>query len=105
MWLVPATVVHWLYITSTRRVLLCVMATAVQYRTGKYLNEIHETSIGVDNIFCEINVKEVQESSRLLVNDICKTFGAESLTNLTPAMMNKNTVVTNETDEIFCLIS
>ena len=37
----------------------------------------------MDNIFCEINVKEVQESSRLLVNDICKTFGAESLTNLT----------------------
>ena len=66
---------------------------AVQYRTGKYLNEIHETSIGTDNVFCEINVKEVQNSSRLLVNDICKTFGAESLTNLTPAMMNKNTVV------------
>ena len=38
-------------------------------------------------------MKEVQESSRLLVNDICKTFGAESLTNLTPTMMNKNTVV------------
>ena len=66
---------------------------AVQYRTGKYLDEIQETSIGTDNVFREVNVKEVQESSRLLVNDICKTFGAESLTNLTPAMMNKNTVV------------
>ena len=66
---------------------------AVQYRAGKYLDEIQETSIGTDNVFCEVNVKEVQESSRLLVNDICKTFGAESLTNLTPAMMNKNTVV------------
>ena len=79
MRLVPATVVHWLYITSTISVLLYVMA--VQHRTWKYLNEIHETSIGTDNVFCEINVKEVQESSRLLVNDICKTFGAESLTD------------------------
>ena len=78
MRLVPATVIHWLYLTPTS-VLLYVMA--VQYRTGKYLNEIHETSIGTDNVFCEINVKEVQESSRLLVNDICKTFGAESLTD------------------------
>ena len=90
MRLVPATVVHWLYLTSTS-VLLYIMA--VQYRAGKYLDEIHETSIGTDNVFCEINVKEVQESSRLLVNDICKTFGAESLTDLNPAMMNKNTVV------------
>ena len=29
----------------------------------------------------------------MLVNDICKIFGAESLTDLNPAMMNKNTVV------------
>ena len=59
MRLVPATVIHWLYLTSTS-VLLYVMA--VQYRAGKYLNEIYETSIGTDNVFCEVNVKEVQSN-------------------------------------------
>ena len=54
---------------------------AVQYRAGKYLDELGETSIGTDNHFCEENVKEVQESTRMLVNDICKIFGAESLAN------------------------
>ncbi|KAL5249965.1 hypothetical protein ACHWQZ_G015891 [Mnemiopsis leidyi] len=65
----------------------------VQYRASKYLDEIEETSIGTDNHFCEENVREVQESSRMLVNDICKVFGAESLKNFTPAMMNKPSVV------------
>ena len=67
---------------------------AVQYRAGRYLDELAETtSIGTDNLFCEGNLKEVHEASRLLLSDMCKIFGVQDPKKLIPEDLNKPSVV------------
>ena len=47
-----------------------MMSGSVQFSANKYLEEIGESGIGTDNLFCEDNLKEVRNSSGMFFSDL-----------------------------------
>ena len=67
---------------------------AVQYRAGKYLDELWETtSFGTDNHFGEVNLKQLHEASKSMMSDMCRVFGVEGAKDLNPEKLSKPSVV------------
>ena len=69
-----------------------IMSGSAQFSANKYLEEIGELGIGTYNLFCEDNLKEVRNSSGMLFSDMCREFGVEGAKNLSPSILNKNSV-------------
>ena len=68
------------------------MSGSAQFSAMKYLEEIGESGIGTDNLFCEDNLKEVRNSSGMLFSDLCRVFGVDGAKNLNPGTLNKHSV-------------
>ena len=68
------------------------MSGSTQFSASKYLDDIEESGIGTDNLFCEDNLKEVRNSSGMLFSDMCRVFGVEGAKNLSPSTLNKHSV-------------
>ncbi|KAL5250336.1 hypothetical protein ACHWQZ_G016166 [Mnemiopsis leidyi] len=68
------------------------MSGSAQFSAKKYLEEIGETGIGTDTMFCEDNIKEVRNSSGMLFSDMCRVFGVDGAKNLSPSALNKHSV-------------
>ena len=68
------------------------MSGSAQFSANKYLEEIGQSGIGTDNLFCEDNLKEVRNSSGMLFSNMCRVFGVEGAKNLSPSTLNKNSV-------------
>ena len=66
---------------------------AVHYRAYKYLEEVNETGIGTDNHFGEFNLRDVHKVCNSMFSDMCNVYGADNPQELTPEVLNKNTVV------------
>ena len=67
---------------------------AVQYRAGKYLDELWETTgFGTDNYFGEVNLKQLHEASKNMMSDICRVFCVDGAKDLNPEKLNKPSVV------------
>ena len=90
------TVLHRLYKWNTP----CAMA--VHYRAYKYLEEVNETGIGTDNHFGEFNLREVHKVCNSMFSDMCNVYGSDNPKELTPEVLNKNTVVKAQMAEWLC---
>jgi hypothetical protein len=84
-----------------------IASGSVQFSTKKYFEEISESGIKTDNLFCEDNLKEMKNLSGMFFSDMCRVFGVEGAKkkDLSPGTLNKHSVSNAQMAEFCSLLS
>ena len=64
----------------------------IQFKANKYLDVFDASGVGEDGCFDKSYVDEIQESTELLFNDMCRMFGAKKPMDLKPNVLMKPSI-------------
>ena len=64
----------------------------IQYKANKYLDVFDASGVGEDGCFDKSYVEDIQESTELWFNDMCRLFGAKKPKGLKPNVLMKPSI-------------